>query len=224
MRTQKQLDRWAKRQIRRGAQITRWKDAIGKKNRFLGAAFRLFLRLFEKDFANDVSSRLLGLAGVAMILSVAIGVEGWTTGREVKLMLAGAILVGGAALAQRARDRALLDLYRYMHGGRTEWSRTAFDIRDEWLDSIHAKLNVVLPGVQVFGRYDRRGDRDRETGRTPVGVERRWENRHGKRLCAVCFEWREEKKEFRVEYRRPAAGLYASKFVQTKGVDVPWPQ
>lgn len=219
MRNQNQLDKWADKMRRRGKRYDLFIKFIERKNKFAGRILRGITTLTVINFRYEVSEYILIYGGLLLIASVFIGIDGFTTGKELKFLLLGIISIFGSRWLQWQRERDLLDLYRATHGGKTEWKKMIFDIREQFLDTIHTKLDHELLGVVIYGRYKAPDGSDKETSRTVAGAERQWENRHGKRLSAICFWWNDNDNELRIEYRRTPGNIYASRFFQTKGFD-----
>ena len=94
-----------------------------------------------------------------------------------------------------------------------------FDIRVRYIRELHEKLDVLYPGVELYARYYRRNLTDEETFRVTLRQHRKinWENRAGARIKSICYEWSAHDKEFKVEYRRTPAQVYAMRILQTKG-------
>lgn len=219
MKNEKELKKWAEKQARLVAKVENALVFLESKHALLGKILRATIRFLVWDYVHDVSGRIFGLIGLGMIGLSLIGIEGWTTGSEIKLFSGGVLLVCMEAWFGYRRYKFLLDLYRIGHGGITEWKRMVFDIRESFLDTIHRTLQNEFPGIEIFGRYATRTGNDKETERTRFGFDRQWENRPRKRLKAVCFVWKNGDKEVRLEYRRQPGNLYASRFLQTLELD-----
>ena len=185
---------------------------------FLRAFLRGFIKFSKIDIRYNVSGKTFVFIGIACIAIALLGTAGWTTGKEVQILLLGTSIITIEAWLAHKRRRMLLDIYGKWHGGITEWRNMVFDIRESYLGAMHSVLENELPGIEIYGRYEDRLDDSKETEPTTDGHTQQWENRPGKCLSAICWIWNDGEKEVRLEYRRAPGNIYASRFFQTKGL------
>ena len=188
----------------------------------LGKLLRWFLRVSMWDLHYGVSELLLGISALVILLAVAIGVDGWTTGNEKYWSINGIVLLVVAVLQQRNRGKTLIQLYRIYkrdQNSQVEARSMGFDIREPYIDRILHLLNKDYPETFVYGRYFTPLGVDSETPRFFQDQLRNWENRANKRIRSLCFAWEQGAQRFRIEYRRTPAQIYADRFIETTGLE-----
>ena len=191
----------------------------GQRRPLVQRLLKGFVRFSIVDIRYDVSGKVFVLIGVTFVISALLGIDGWTTGKELRIFLSGMSLIALEMWLTHKRRRTLLDLYGTWHGGRSEWRNMVFDIRESYLDGMHLTLENELPGIAMFGRYEDRSGDSKETEPIKHGKRKQWENRPKKYLRAICWVWSDGEEEVRLEYRRAPVNVYASRFFQTKGLD-----
>ena len=188
----------------------------------LGKLLRWLVRVSMWDLHYGVSELLLGISALVILLAVAIGVDGWTTGNEKYWSINGIVLMVVAVLQQRNRGKTLIQLYRIYkrdENSQVEARSMGFDIRESYIDRILYLLNKDYPETFVYGRYFTPLGVDSETPRFAPDQIRNWENRANKRIRSLCFAWEQGAQRFRIEYRRTPAQIYADRFIETTGLE-----
>ena len=131
-------------------------------------------------------------------------------------------MLGMLAWTGRQRQKQILLLYKIAHKGRTEWKGTVFDIRRRYLREFHEKLDALYAGIELYARYRKRSGEDEETQRISLSQHQKkgidWENNSSVKIRSICYEWSDDEKQMRLEYRRTPAQVYAARFLQTKGI------
>ena len=203
-----------------GLRIKRINEWVEQRSRFLGKVLRVMQSWAMWEFRHDVLRTVLSIVALLTIGAGAASIEGWTRRSELKFVIAGSLFLGMLAWVGRKREKDLLLLYRIMEKAQTEWKSMVFDIRLRYVHELHAMLEKHYPGVEVYGRYRKKGSSGPETTRRTYmeNQELDWENRAGVKLKAICFKWEEDEKEVRVEYRQTPAQVYAARFLQTRGI------
>ena len=174
------------------------------------------------DLHKGVTETFFALAALLIFAAVAVGVDGWTTGNELRWMINGTVLLVAAVFQIRNRGKTLLRLYliyKRDEGSQVESTPMPFDIRESYIDRLLSRLNEKFPGTVVFGRYFAPRGRDAETVHFEQGKSRNWENRAKMRIRSLCFAWKDGNKGFRIEYRRTPAQIFADRFIETTGFD-----
>lgn len=170
------------------------------------------------DIKYGFSSKIFILTGVVFIATALFGKEGWTGNKELEIFILGTLICTLGLWLKHHGDRTALSLYGKWYGVTAEWRNMAFDIRESYLNALHQELNKELPGIVVYGRYDNRAGSSKETDPTVLGHAQYWENRPGKFLKAICWVWKNDEEEVRLEYRRGPGNIYAARFYETKGL------
>ena len=195
-----------------------WLVQFGQKRPVVRRLLQDVVKLSMIEIRYDVFGKVFVFTGVSCIASALIGIDGWTNRKEVYVLFVGASIIVMEAWLTRKRRRTLLDFYGKWHGGITEWRNMVFDIRESYLNALHLDLENELPGIEIYGRYEDRSGHSKETEATVYGHTQQWENRPGKYLRAICWLWKNDEEEVRLEYRRAPGNVYASRFFQTKGL------
>ena len=200
--------------------LASWLIRLRDKHPAAQVLIQRYMKLALLDMRYGVTRKACVLLGVGLIVLALIGVDGWTDGKELWTLFLGLSLLAITAWTVRSENQALLRWYAIEHGGITEWRNMVFDIRESYLDTLHSILENDLPGITIHGRYEDRFGESKETEPTPRGQSRKWENRPGKYLRAICWIWTNDEEEVRLEYRRVPGNIYAARFFQSKGLTV----